>query len=183
MRSILAICLLFSMGGTGISAEAVTGSAFVHDGDDLILNGTDYRLNGIDAFEHGQTCQTLKGDAIDLYNGANEALSKLIKGKTVSCTSTGEHSRERIIGRCTVGSLSVEKEMVRSGWATVRKDYAKERIPELCAIEMEARKAGRGASQCQSFMLPIQAKHKDIRNAGRMLCREDFNSDGTQKRD
>ncbi len=44
-----------------ISAQSAAADGAVIDGDTLDLNGTRYRLNGIDAPESAQSCKTAAG--------------------------------------------------------------------------------------------------------------------------
>lgn len=58
MRTILASALLFGLAFPALAAEA-------KDGDDVIWNGADYRLEGVDAFERPQMCDDASGQPYD----------------------------------------------------------------------------------------------------------------------
>ena len=101
------------------------GGPRVVDGDTLELNGTIYRLNGIDAPEHGQTC----GDwACGV--AATNALAEMVKGRDVTCDPISEDGYGRIIATCFVEGRDIGAEMIDKGlaWAFVR--YSDVYVPE-----------------------------------------------------
>ncbi|NNE89640.1 MAG: thermonuclease family protein, partial [Silicimonas sp.] len=80
-------------------ALAVASAAFaqtrVIDGDTLEIAGTIYRLNGVDAPEHGQKC----GDW-NCGSAATEALVEITKGRDVTCDALSEDGYGRVIATC-----------------------------------------------------------------------------------
>jgi endonuclease YncB( thermonuclease family) len=140
------------------------------DGDDIIINGQDYRLEGVDAFESNQVCRTTAGQAELCGDRAGAALAAILAGKQVTCTPTGKRHRNRLIANCTAAGLDVEAELVRSGWALVRPDFlSPTRAAELCAVEAEAkgRKAGVWAAE---FELPYFQKGGRRKSRNEVSC-------------
>lgn len=126
------------------SAQSLNG-ATAQDGDDVILNGTDFRLQAIDALEKEQSCTDKTGASVPCGRIAKAELDAILKGKQVECKPSGQRDGNRVIGQCFASGVSVEHEMVRKGWAFVRPDFAKERTAELCQIERTAAASNLGA--------------------------------------
>lgn len=104
---------------------AATADIRVVDGDTLEVDGTIYRLNGIDAPEHGQKC----GDwACGV--AATNALAEMVKGRDVSCDPISEDGYGRVIATCFVNGRDIGAEMIDKGlaWAFVK--YSDVYVPE-----------------------------------------------------
>lgn len=93
----------------------VTGTAQVHDGDTLRINGHSIRIWGIDAAELKQTC-TQGGSVVPCGLMAREALERLVKGQTVTCIAKGK-SYQRIVAQCYAGGRDIAAAMTRLGMA------------------------------------------------------------------
>lgn len=91
--------------------------ARVIDGDTLELNGTIFRLNGIDAPEHGQTCGSWP-----CGKAATEALVEIVKGKEITCEGRSEDGYGRTIGTCFANGEDIGADLVDKGmaWAFIR---------------------------------------------------------------
>ena len=103
----------------------------VIDGDTLEIDGKVYRLNGIDAPEHGQTCGdwTCGADATD-------ALAGLVENEKVLCDPLDEDVYGRSIATCFVGELDLGRSLVDKGHAWAFLQYS-----EVYAAEERAAKA------------------------------------------
>lgn len=144
--------------------------AIALDGDDLIIDGQDYRLEGIDAFEGSQGCQSASGQIHRCGEEAKAALAGVINGRSVACIPTGKRHRNRLIANCTAGDLDIEAEMVRSGWAFVRPDFLSvEDAAQLCAIEAEAR-ARKAGAWAGNFELPYFQKGGQRKTREQVSC-------------
>jgi endonuclease YncB( thermonuclease family) len=84
----------------------------VVDGDTLELDGTIYRLNGIDAPEHGQLC----GDW-NCGSDATDTLVEIVKGRQVTCDPISEDGYGRVIATCYAGGTDLGQELVDKGLA------------------------------------------------------------------
>lgn len=107
----------------------------VIDGDTLELDGTVYRINGIDAPEHGQLC-----DEWRCGQAATDALVGLVRGQSVVCDPVATDAYNRVIATCFVNGTDVGAALVDRGlaWAFVR--YSDVYLGEEAAAR--ARKVG-----------------------------------------
>lgn len=98
-------------------ATAAVSDVRVVDGDTLEIDGTVYRLNGIDAPEHGQRCGTW-----NCGTEATDALVEIVKGREVGCDPVSEDGYGRIIATCYADGVDIGGEMIDKGmaWAFLR---------------------------------------------------------------
>lgn len=118
----LARCLLPILLLVGIAANAQT----VTDGDTIKLNGTRWRLWGIDAPELGQLC-------LDGWPGGIEAartLERLALGKRIECEYRGKDRYGRSIGLCRADGQDLGAEMVEAGMAWAFTRYSSDYIEQ-----------------------------------------------------
>jgi hypothetical protein len=97
----------------------------VVDGDTLELDGTIYRLNGIDAPEHGQLC----GDW-NCGSDATDALVEIVKGREVTCDPISEDGYGRVIATCFAGETDLGQELVGKGLAWAFRRFSTEYVDE-----------------------------------------------------
>ena len=135
MKAIALFLLAFSIA----QAATITGKVVgISDGDTLILLTTakeqmKVRLYGIDAPESKQAFGTR----------AKQELSSLAFGKEARVEVVEKDRYGRSVGRVVVGTLDINVEMVRRGFAWWYRNYAK-KDAALAAAETEAKNAGRG---------------------------------------
>ena len=100
--------------GSAVAApERLSGSAYVIDGDTLVIHGVHVRLFGVDAFEHDQTCGRFAcGErALSVMRGLSQAT-------VVTCEKQDTDPYGRTVAICTTAAgLDLGREMVRRGLA------------------------------------------------------------------
>lgn len=91
----------------GIWCGALTGPAYILDGDTISIGYHHVRLAGIDAEEldepHGEL--------------AKAHMEQLTRGATVTCKPNGERSYHRLVATCYVGKMDIGAQMVKDGMA------------------------------------------------------------------
>lgn len=131
------LSFLFALGVVPAVAQTIT------DGDTIKLNGTIYRLWGIDAPETKQWC----GDyAAGVF--ATAMLEKLVKeGKAVACEPKDTDRYGRTVAICRVDGRDLGESMVRLGLAWAFTRYSQDYV----ALEEKAKaeKLGVHARGCE----------------------------------
>lgn len=125
---------LILLAALSIAAPAAA-QVTVTDGDTLKVDGTTFRLWGIDAPETKQWCGTYPAGA-----QAGVTLQKLVKGKTVTCEDRGRDRYGRTIGLCRADGVDLGKEMVLHGMAWAFTRYSIDYV----AVEEQARRENIG---------------------------------------
>lgn len=144
-----------------IASSPIVGIATGGDGDSFQVDGQRVRLFGIDAPEFDQTCQRAGSDW-QCGQDAAEALSKLVVGKDVRCISAGTDQYDRILARCTVGPVDVNRYMVANGFAVAFRRYSNDYVGAE-----ETAKANRRGIWAGTFTMPseVRAAHRASRPA------------------
>ncbi len=121
----------------------VAGIGRIVDGDTLAVGRTRVRLEGIDAPEIAQTCQTATGETWDCGVAAAAMLRKLAEHKDVACDRSGFDRYRRTLATCFADGIDIDEAMVRVGlaWAFIRYSVV------YVGVEAEARKAKIGVWQ------------------------------------
>lgn len=114
-------------------------AASVVDGDTIKLNGTTYRLHGIDAPEKAQVCQR---DNMDWLCGQEAAahLRGLVAARPVACEARDRDRYGRIVAICRAGGVDLNRAMVRAGLAWAYTQYGR----DYEDAELEAQIMGNG---------------------------------------
>lgn len=94
------------------------GAQTAVDGDTIKLNGTTYRLSGIDAAETQQTCAS----GWPAGREATAYLTKLMHGRTITCTPVTNDRYGRTVAVCNADGRDLSADMVSAGmaWAFIR---------------------------------------------------------------
>ena len=130
--------------GPGANDPAiVTGQGRVVDGDTLDVGQTRVRLEGIDAPEMAQTCQTATGENWDCGKAAAAFLRAMVQQRDLACDRTGSDLYHRTLATCFEDGTDINEAMVRAGmaWAFVRYSQA------YVAAEADARERKVGVWQ------------------------------------
>jgi endonuclease YncB( thermonuclease family) len=122
-----------------------TGEYVVVDGDSLRKGQTEIRLVGIDAPEYRQTCVDFSDNQYPCGKDAAAALRSLVNSGEVSCESHDVDRYHRALSTCTVNKQSINRELVRQGWAVTYTPHGP--AFDYIDAESEARRLKRGIWQ------------------------------------
>jgi endonuclease YncB( thermonuclease family) len=118
---------------------SLAGTATVIDADTLDIHSARIRLVGIDAPESGQKCKDANGTFVRCGSEAANALDAFINRNPVTCVSEGKDRYQRLLGKCSVRSQSIQDWLVRNGHAVAYRTYSTEYVPaELAARDAKA---------------------------------------------
>ncbi|WP_425065586.1 thermonuclease family protein [Reyranella sp.] len=129
---------LAAVGALGIGAMLVSllasplGAQSVTDGDTLRVDGTTYRLWGIDAPELKQDCP----DGWPAGRLAATHLASLLAGRNVICQRRDTDRYGRTVAICRVGGEDLGALMVRDGFAWAFTRYSRYYVPEEAAARV-----------------------------------------------
>ncbi len=112
----------------------------VIDGDSLRVDGTEIRLEGIDAPEWNQTCVDAQGATFSCGAAAKDDVTAILAQGVVSCVPDGTDFYGRTLAHCFAGGVEVNGAMVDQGMARAFVKYS----GEYLANEAEAQHAKRG---------------------------------------
>lgn len=115
--------------------QILTGRFVAIDGDTLVLDGARLRLEGIDAPEIGQRCDT-NDRAVACGDAARRRLALWAGKGEFSCAGSERDRYDRLLVRCNAGDVDVNAAMVREGYAVSYGDYG--------AAEAAAKRDGLG---------------------------------------
>ncbi len=115
--------------------EEYSGLVRVIDGDTVVIDQEKIRLEGIDAPELRQVC-VKNGKSYQCGQTSRKHLKSLAGHGQLLCKAWRRDKYERLLGRCYVGQIDINGQMVRDGWAVAFGNYY--------AQEKQAREAGSG---------------------------------------
>jgi endonuclease YncB( thermonuclease family) len=131
MMCLLRALLVSALIGAAATVASHATDLLIKDGDTLRLNGTTYRLDGIDAPELDQVCLDEHGAVWACGAEARNRLSEHMGTRPMRCDDRGADSvyRERRIGICTGEgeSSTINQWLVREGLALNFDPYARGR--------------------------------------------------------
>jgi endonuclease YncB( thermonuclease family) len=120
--------------------KELTGLARIVDGDTIWIGMTKIRLHGIDAPEMRQECVGRDGASYRCGDASTDSLHVLVGSEPVRCEGDTYDRYKRLIAVCYSGTVNLNAELVRLGWALAYRRYSKEYI----SAEKEAKAAKRG---------------------------------------
>lgn len=135
----LSLCVSLCVGGVAFGQvhAALSGTAYVIDGDTIIIARRHIRLFGIDAFEHDQMCGRF---ACGLR--ATQTLRDAVRGQSITCEKQDVDSYGRIVAVCrNAAGFDLGSVMVRRGLAVAYRRFS----DRYMADETAARQARAGA--------------------------------------
>ncbi len=139
MRIVAIVISLILFRSVGL-ADDIKGKPLIVDGDTIWISETKIRLHGIDAPETKQECFRQDGSSYRCGEASTDALRVLIGTDPVRCEGDTYDRYKRLIATCYSGTLNLNAELVRQGWALAYRRYSKDYV----SAEMEAQEAMRG---------------------------------------
>jgi len=121
-------------------AQTIVGVPQIIDGDSLLINRQEIRLQGVDAVEYHQDCQNVDNSSWNCGKIARSELEEHIASKEVNCESSQFDNYKRALAVCKINDESLNDWLVRSGWALAYRHYSKEYV----SAELEAKYHKRG---------------------------------------
>lgn len=113
------------------------------DGDTLKQDGVTYRLEGIDAPEHGQKCKRPNGKSWPCGKEATSYLKQLVSGNSISCEGNSKDEYGRVLAVCYVNGDDINAHMVDVGLAWAFRKFSNSYIVQ----ENRAKKSAVGIWQ------------------------------------
>ena len=95
-----------SMNCLSATPTTLEGVASAIDGDTIIINTYEIRLNGISAPELSE----------EGGNEAKQAMQKILDKKTIKCSLSGKKSYERYVGVCWIGAVDIGALLILQGF-------------------------------------------------------------------
>jgi endonuclease YncB( thermonuclease family) len=118
----------------------LVGIPRIVDGDTIWISETKIRLHGIDAPETKQECSRVDGSPYLCGEASTDALRVLVGSEPVHCEGDTYDRYKRLIAVCYSGTVNLNAELVRQGWALAYRRYSNDYI----SAEEEAQAAKRG---------------------------------------
>jgi endonuclease YncB( thermonuclease family) len=114
---------LLALTALAAAAQPIYGLAVAGDGDSLTIGETRVRLFGIDAPELDQVCKRATGQWACGKEAADQ-LATLVTGREVRCFQIGTDQYDRVLARCSVRGVDVNRTMVARGYAVAFRRYS-----------------------------------------------------------
>ena len=139
------------------AAQPVYGLAIAGDGDSLTIGETRIRLFGIDAPEFDQVCTRPEGQWA-CGKEAADRLASLVTGREVRCFPLGTDQYDRVLARCSVRGVDVNRAMVAQGYAVAFRRYSLDYV-----TTEERAKAAKLGLWSGTFDMPSEVRAKTSR--------------------
>lgn len=99
--------------------KSFSGKTSVIDGDSIKVGGKEVRLFGLDAPEYNQNCFDEKNKEYACGQVSRDFLAELAQKKEVKCMYAEKDKYDRFLGKCFVGEISINEELVKNGMAVI----------------------------------------------------------------
>ncbi|MEM7171126.1 MAG: thermonuclease family protein [Pseudomonadota bacterium] len=148
MRDLIIILTTLSISMSAPSGAAMAQEVQVFDGETLSLDGSVYRLYGVDAPEMDQYC-IFRNRLFPCGQIAKDALTDMISESQIRCRAVRDlytvqseqvDNDEAVVARCTANGYDLSKGMADTGWAMAHPKTGQ----RYRAIQLNAREAERG---------------------------------------
>ena len=126
LRVLIFAILMVGVWYLGIKDSIITVNANerikVIDGDSLEIGSRRVRLLGIDSPEYVQSCYDQRHKKYSCGIKAKKYMEKLIAQGNIECREDSKDRYGRSLSTCYSGSMNLNEEMVRAGWAVAYRD-------------------------------------------------------------
>lgn len=127
---------------------AIYGVARVINGDTLEIDGSYFKLYGIDAPESNQSCADRQGRSYACGRDAALWLKNWILNNELECRVMQQDERGNMVGTCSLGQYDLGAALVNAGWAVSYTKYTDVYAP----YEYQAKLNKRGLWQGKFYM-------------------------------
>jgi endonuclease YncB( thermonuclease family) len=116
---LLGLLALWAFSDRFFPPEVITAAvAQTRDVDTIVVNGTTFRLYGIDAPEYRQTCKDAKGNDWPCGKAARSQLDAYVQSGSIVCEPKAEDRYNRKVAKCASATVpDLAEAMVQSGLA------------------------------------------------------------------
>jgi endonuclease YncB( thermonuclease family) len=152
---LLLVLALSTLIVSSVNADDLVGNPRIVDGDTIWIGGTKIRLHGIDAPEMKQECHREDGTGYRCGEASTDALRVLVGVGSIRCEGDTYDRYKRLIATCYSGTVNLNAELVRQGWALAYRRYSEDYI----AAEKKAQEAKHGM-WAGKFKLPWEWRRK-----------------------
>jgi len=125
-----------------VSTE-LSGRAIAIAGDLMRVDGVLVRVANVEAPQLRQPCFRADGRRWDCASAAKSGLTRIVRGKRVTCTPSGQEAEGYVSAQCSVGDTDVATELVRNGYVFAVSSF----FGSLGSEEDAARNAKKGIWQ------------------------------------
>lgn len=137
------------------TADTISGTASVIDGDTIEIHGVRIRFHAIDAIEGRQRCRLPDGHEWRCGRDAALALAGRISRSPVSCNIRDTDRYGRLVGVCFSDGVDLNAWMVKNGWAVAYRRYGLD-----YADEEDAARSAEIGIWMSDFLMPWDWRRK-----------------------
>ena len=156
--------IIFLIFVSNVTAEEISGTAKIIDGDTIKISNKKIRLHGIDAPEKKQTCKKpyLTISVFSFTKSylcgqvSTNKLTKKINNQIIKCKIKDVDRYKRLIGECYKRNQNLNSWLVSNGYAVAYRKYSKKYISD----EMNAKNNKLGIWQGK-FEMPWDFRRKN----------------------